>query len=98
MSQSVNHLLNLNIDVIDNRNIKSRYLSRKGLQLNDSRSKLLARIFFRKNEIILDERYSSIIKENELGHLSKDDHYDNPSSKTSHKEKTLKKIKVLVKF
>ena len=31
VSQLVNHLLNLNIDVIDNRNIKSRHLSQKGL-------------------------------------------------------------------
>ena len=40
VSQLVNHLLNLNIDVIDNRNIKSRHLS---LHLNDSGSKLFAR-------------------------------------------------------
>ena len=40
VSQLVNHLLNLNIDVIDNRNIKSRPLSRKSLHLNDSGSKL----------------------------------------------------------
>ena len=31
VSQLVNHLLNLNIDVINNRNIKSRHRSRKGL-------------------------------------------------------------------
>ena len=43
VSQLVNHLLNLNIDVIDNRNIKNRHLSRKDLHSNDSRSKLLAR-------------------------------------------------------
>ena len=36
VSQLVNHLLNLNIDVIDNKNIKSRHLNRKVLQLNDS--------------------------------------------------------------
>ena len=48
VSQLVNHLLNLNIDVIDNRNIKSRHLSRKGLHLNDSGSKLLARKFLEK--------------------------------------------------
>ena len=40
VSQLVNHLLNLNIDVIDNRNIKSRHLSGKSLHLNDSGSKL----------------------------------------------------------
>ena len=48
VSQLVNHLLNLNIDVIDNRNIKSRDLSRIGLRLNDSGSKLLARNFLKK--------------------------------------------------
>ena len=48
VSQLVIHLLNLNIDVIDNRNIKGRQLSRKGLHLNDSGSKLLARNFLEK--------------------------------------------------
>ena len=48
VSQLVNNLLNLNIDVIDNRNIKNRHLSRKGLHLNDSGSKLLARNFLEK--------------------------------------------------
>ena len=43
VSQLVNHLLNLNIDAIDNRNIKNPHLSRKGLYLNDSRSKLLVK-------------------------------------------------------
>ena len=47
-SVSVNHLLNLNIDVTDNRNIKSRHFSRKGLHLDDSGSKLLARNFLEK--------------------------------------------------
>ena len=40
VSQLANHLLNLYTDVINNRNIKSRHLSRKGLHLNDSGSKL----------------------------------------------------------
>ena len=48
VSHLVDHLLNLNIDVTDNRNIKSRHLSRKGLHLNDSGSKLLARNFLEK--------------------------------------------------
>ena len=48
VSQLVNHLLNLNIDAIGNRNIKNRHLSRKGLHLNDSGSKLLARNFLEK--------------------------------------------------
>ena len=34
---------------------------------------------------------SSIIKDNELGYLSKDYGYDNPSGKTSHKEKRSEK-------
>ena len=45
VSQLVNRLLNLNIDVISNRNIKNTHLSRKSLHLNDSGSKLLARNF-----------------------------------------------------
>ena len=48
VSQLVNHLLNLNIAVICNRNIKNRHLSRKGLHLNDTGSKLLARNFLEK--------------------------------------------------
>ena len=48
MSQLANYLLNLNVDVIDNRSIKSRHLSRKGLHLNDSGSKPLARNFLEK--------------------------------------------------
>ena len=42
--------LNFNIDIIDNRDIKNRHLSRKVLHLNDSRSKLLARIFLEKGK------------------------------------------------
>ena len=34
---------------------------------------------------------SSIIKDNELGYLSKNDRYYNPSGKTSHKEKHTEK-------
>ena len=88
----MNHLLNLNIDVTDNRNIKSRHLSRKGLHLDDSGSKLLARNFLEKiKSFWVDERRSSIIKDNELGYLSKDDRYNNPSGKTSQKEKHIEK-------
>ena len=87
----MNHLLNLNIDIIDNRNI-NRHISRKGLHLNDSGPKLLARDFLEKMKLFwVDERCSSIIKDNELGYLSKDDHYDNPSGKTSRKEKHTEK-------
>ena len=52
VSQLVNHLLNLNIDVIDNRNIKNRHLSRKCLHLNDSGSKLLARNYLEKMKLL----------------------------------------------
>ena len=51
LSQLMNHLLNLNIGVIDNRNIRSRHLSRKGLHLNDSGSKLLAKNFLEKMKL-----------------------------------------------
>ena len=51
VSQLANHLLNLNIDVIDNRNIKNRHLGQKGLHLNDSRSKLLARYLIKKIQL-----------------------------------------------
>ena len=68
--QLVNHLLNLNIDVINNRNIKNRHLSRKGLHSNDSVSKLLAIYFSEKIALIWVEKgCSSIIKENELGYI-----------------------------
>ena len=45
----MDHLLDLNIDVIDNRNIKYKHLNRKGLHLNDSGSEILARILKKKN-------------------------------------------------
>ena len=48
VSQLVHPLLGLNTDVIDNRNIKSRHLSRKDLHPNDLGSKLLARNFLEK--------------------------------------------------
>ena len=100
VSQLVNHLLNLNIDVIHNRNIKSRHFSRQGLHLNDSGSKLLVRNVLEKIKLFwVDERSSSIIKDNEPGYLSKNDRYNNPSGKTSKKEKhTTEKDRVLVKF
>ena len=58
----MNHLLNLNVDVINNRNIKNRHFSRKGPCLNDSGSKLLARNFLEKIKLFwVDKRCSSII-------------------------------------
>ena len=90
----MNHLLNLNIDVIDDRNIKTRHFSRKGLHLNDSGSKLLARNFLEKMRLFwVDKTWSSIIKDNELGYLLKDDSYDIPSGKTGHREKHIEKGK-----
>ena len=47
----VNHLLNLNIGVIDNSNITSRHHNRKGLHLNDPWSNLLARNFLEKMKL-----------------------------------------------
>ena len=69
VSQLVNRLLNLNIDVISNRNIKNTHLSRKSLHLNDSGSKLLARNFLETIKLYwADKGWSSIIKDNELGY------------------------------
>ena len=42
VNQLSNHLLQLNIDIVDNRNIISKHLSRKGLHLNESGSRRLA--------------------------------------------------------
>ena len=42
VNQLTNHLLQLNIDIVDNKNIISKHLSRKGLHLNESRSRRLA--------------------------------------------------------
>ena len=53
VSQLVNHLLDLNIDVIDNRSIKNKHLSWKGQHLNDSGSMQLFRNFLQKNKIVL---------------------------------------------
>ena len=41
----------------------------------------------------LDKRCSSVIKDNELGYLLKDDCYDDLSGKTDHKEKYMEKDK-----
>ena len=81
----MNHLLNRNIDVTDNKNVKNRHLSGKSLHLNDSASKLLARHFLENLKLFsVDKGCSSIIKDNELGYLSKDHRYNNPSGKTGH--------------
>ena len=73
VSQVVNHLLNLSINGIGNRNIKNRHLSWKGLHLIDSESKLLPRNYLEQIKLFwVDTRVSSIIKDNELGYLLKD--------------------------
>ena len=45
VNQLTNHLLQLNIDIVVNRNIISKHLSRKGVHLNESGSRRLAIIF-----------------------------------------------------
>ena len=42
VNKLTNHLLQLNIGIVDNRNIISKHLSRKGLYLNESGSRHLA--------------------------------------------------------
>ena len=42
VNQLTNHLLQSNIDIVDNRNIINKHLSRKGLHLNKSGSRCLA--------------------------------------------------------
>ena len=39
--QLTNHLINLKIDILDNRNTTGKHLSRRGLHLNQSGSNLL---------------------------------------------------------
>ena len=98
VSPLVNHLLNINIDVIDNRNIKNRHLSRKGPHVNDSGSKLWAKFFLKNIESFwVHKGCSSIIKYNELGYLLKDDRYDNSSSRTVHQEKHIENFDVRTK-
>ena len=41
--QLTNHLINLKIDVLDNRNITGKHLSRRGLNLNHSGSNILTK-------------------------------------------------------
>ena len=48
VNQLTNHLLQLSIDIADNRNIISKHLSRKGLHLNESGSRRLAINFLQR--------------------------------------------------
>ena len=100
VSQLVSHLLNLNIDVINNRNFKNRYPSREILHLNDSGSKLLAKNFLEKMKLFwVDRRCSSIIKDKAFEYILKDNGYDNPAGKTGYKENHMEKDEgAFVKF
>ena len=60
-----NYLLQLN--VVDNRSIISKHLSRKGLHLNESGSRHLAINFLERiKKFCKNERYASIAEEDEL--------------------------------
>ena len=48
VNQLINHLLPINIDIVDNRNITSKHLSQNVLHLNESGSQLLAIIFLER--------------------------------------------------
>ena len=87
VNQLTNHLLQLNIDIVDNRNITSKHLSRKGLHLNESGSRSLAincleRIKkFRKNE-----RYVRIVEEDQLPIYSKKSSLSNNHVKSNNEK------------
>ena len=59
VNQLTNHLLQLNIDIIDNRNIMTKHLNRKGPHLNEAGSRRLAinflelikKLFLKKRKI-----------------------------------------------
>ena len=72
VNQLTNHLLQLNIDIVGNRNTISKHLSRKGLHLNESGSRCLARNFLEHiKKFLKNERYTSILEEEELAICSK---------------------------
>ena len=61
VTQTTKHLLQLNIDVADNRNIHSRGLGVKGLRLNLSGINILAKSFMDVTKKFLKQKgYSSI--------------------------------------
>lgn len=84
--QLLNHLIYLNIDVIINRNIKNQHLGLKGLSLNDSRSKLLARKFLGKIKPFLEDKECWGI----TGHTLRNDQCDNLYNKNDHHKKHIK--------
>ena len=73
-----NHLPQLDIDMVDNRNIISKHLSQKGLHLNESGSRRLAINFLERiKKFSKNERYASIVEEDELAICSKTSNLSN---------------------
>ena len=86
-NQLTNHLQQLNIDIVDNRNIISKHLSRKDLHLNESGSGCLVINFLERiKKFIKNERYASIVEKDELSICSKTSNLSNKHIK-SEKEK-----------
>ena len=82
-----NHLLQINTDIVDNRNIISKHLSRKGLRLNESGSGCLAINFLERiKKFWKNERDASIAEKDELAICSKTANLSNNHIK-SEKEK-----------
>ena len=72
VNQLTNHPLQLNIDIADNRNIISKHLSRKGLHLPESGSHRLAiNVLEHLKKFWKNERYASIVEEDELAICNK---------------------------
>ena len=92
VNQITNHLLQLNIDIVDNRNIISKHLSRKGLHLNESGSCHFAINFLERiKKFWKYERYASIVEEDELAICSKTANLSNKRIE-SEKEKNSQNI------
>ena len=72
VNQFTNHLLQVNIGIVDNRNINSKHLSRTGLHLNKSGPRHLAINFLKRIQTFWkSERHASIVEEDELAICSK---------------------------
>ena len=99
VNQLTNHLLQLNIDIVDNRNIISKHLSRKGLHLNESGSRRLAINFLERiKKFWKNERYASIVEEDELAICSKtanlsNNHIDSEKEKNKSQNINLKSLR-----
>ena len=98
-NQLTNHLLQLNIGIVDNRNINIKHLSRKGLHLNESGSRRLAINFLERiKKFWKNERYASIVKEGELAICSKtanlsNNQIENEKEKNKSKNINLKSLR-----